>query len=283
MMINQKLDTFIDEVRTGKREGSVVTNRTTGSLSADEKEAWRQLRKELESVGITPALFNQHRELVIERLLKAIDDGNLVEDIGEELSDTATNERLDTGDPVYHHEDLTEEPGEELSHGTQESTEESGDIGGKYSSHKQESAKGRLAAAGPTYRTTLKAGIQGTKTSLINPSATRSIRGPSRIVKLLFRITNSSSRIIVAAEQGDKGLVQELLRRGANVDSKDRIGRTPLSRAAANGHEAVVQLLLATGQVEIDSKDRWDQTPLSWAAANGHEAVVQLLQTFSSS
>jgi len=83
----EKLDTLIDEVRTGKREGSVVTDRSTGSLSADEKEEWRQLRKELESVGITPALFNQHRELIIERL-KAIGDGDLAEDIGEELSNT---------------------------------------------------------------------------------------------------------------------------------------------------------------------------------------------------
>src|SRR5262249_27060917 len=103
-MIMEKLDTFIDEVRTGKREGSVVTNHTTGSLSADEQEAWRQLRKELESVGITPALFNQHRELIIERLLKAINDGDFVEDIGEELSDRtqgSTKARLATADPTY--------------------------------------------------------------------------------------------------------------------------------------------------------------------------------------
>jgi hypothetical protein len=34
----QKFDIFIDEIRTGKREKSVVTNRITGSLSIDEKE-----------------------------------------------------------------------------------------------------------------------------------------------------------------------------------------------------------------------------------------------------
>jgi len=124
-MIMEKLDTFIDEVRTGKREGSVVTNHTTASLSADEKEAWRQLGKELESVGITPALFNQHRELIIERLLKAINDGDLAEDTGEELSDTTrepTEECLDTADPIYRHGDLAKEPGEELSDRTQGST-----------------------------------------------------------------------------------------------------------------------------------------------------------------
>ena len=35
-----------------------------------------------------------------------------------------------------------------------------------------------------------------------------------------------------------------LLEKGADVESKDRAGHTPLSRAARNGHEAVVKLLL---------------------------------------
>jgi hypothetical protein len=75
----------------------------------------------------------------------------------------------------------------------------------------------------PTYRTTPKAGTQRTKTPPANPSVTRSIKGPSW--KLLFRVTNSSSRIIIAAQQGNEGLVQKLLQRGANVNSKDGQGR----------------------------------------------------------
>jgi len=64
-----------------------------------------------------------------------------------------------------------------------------------------------------------------------------------------------------------------------DLDSKDTYGRTPLSWAAANGHEAVVKLLLLEKAVDVDSKDDYGQTPLSWAAEGGHEAVVKLLNS----
>lgn len=39
----------------------------------------------------------------------------------------------------------------------------------------------------------------------------------------------------------------------------------------------VLSLLLRVDDTEVDSKDDDARTPLSWAAAEGHEAVVQLL------
>ena len=67
-----------------------------------------------------------------------------------------------------------------------------------------------------------------------------------------------------------------LLERPHDVNAEDKDGRTPLSWAAGNGHEAVVKLLLDKN-ADIESKDKYGRTPLSWAAENGHEAVVKLL------
>ncbi|KAI1743343.1 ankyrin repeat protein [Xylaria scruposa] len=84
--------------------------------------------------------------------------------------------------------------------------------------------------------------------------------------------------LILAAENGHDAVVQLLLATNkVNPDSKDMNGQTPLIFAAGNGHDAVVQLLLATNKVDPNLKDIVGQTPLLCAAENGHDAVVKLL------
>jgi hypothetical protein len=43
----------------------------------------------------------------------------------------------------------------------------------------------------------------------------------------------------------------------------------------------VVKLLLATGKADVNAKNKWGQTPLPRAAAQGHEAIVKLLEPLS--
>jgi hypothetical protein len=82
----------------------------------------------------------------------------------------------------------------------------------------------------------------------------------------------------LAAYFGLRDVMVDLLTKGQDPNLKDSNGQTPLSWASANGHEAVVKLLLATKDVDPDSKDsRSGRTSLSWAAGNGHEAAARQL------
>ncbi|KAH8592645.1 ankyrin repeat-containing domain protein, partial [Bisporella sp. PMI_857] len=73
--------------------------------------------------------------------------------------------------------------------------------------------------------------------------------------------------------------VTKLLTAEAGVDwnSKDTVGRTPLSYAVSNGHETLVAMLLNNKCVVPDLKDHYGATPLSLAARSCRVDVVKLL------
>jgi ankyrin repeat protein len=59
--------------------------------------------------------------------------------------------------------------------------------------------------------------------------------------------TQSQTPLSLAAEKGDKIVVELLLKNGAQPDFEDENGCTPLSRAIERGDTGVLQLLLAQG------------------------------------
>ncbi|KAF3925243.1 Ankyrin-1 [Dactylellina cionopaga] len=83
-----------------------------------------------------------------------------------------------------------------------------------------------------------------------------------------------------AAENGDVEMVNLLLSRSAQTEcEKSYQGRKTLGRAAANGHLAVVVVLLAHGAVvnPIPASRSDGEPPLSEAAGGGHVDIVNLL------
>ncbi|KAI9797607.1 MAG: hypothetical protein M1833_005390 [Piccolia ochrophora] len=100
---------------------------------------------------------------------------------------------------------------------------------------------------------------------------------------LISTLANGTCGAHLCSWFGLKNLLHSYLESKSNpkgnaaADSKDRLGRTPLSYAAECGHEAVVRFLADWTDVDTDSKAVNGQTPLSRAAQNGHEAVVRYL------
>ena len=100
----------------------------------------------------------------------------------------------------------------------------------------------------------------------------------SRIQAQAGRVTE----LIWAASKGDLGAIQREHVRGADLNSADYDGRTPLHLAAAEGQLAVVEYFIErTGggrAVNVNPRDRWGGTPLDDAVLSGHEQVAALLQ-----
>jgi ankyrin repeat protein len=86
-------------------------------------------------------------------------------------------------------------------------------------------------------------------------------------------------QIFVSAQNGDFETVKSLLKVNPElVRSRDKVGSTPLHRAAQEGGMALVKLLLASG-ADVNAQDNYGNTPLHEAALNGHKEVVALLLT----
>ncbi|KAK1485584.1 hypothetical protein CCUS01_03724 [Colletotrichum cuscutae] len=84
-----------------------------------------------------------------------------------------------------------------------------------------------------------------------------------------------------AAEEGEVELVEAILYASLEtadlVDEGESLCQRTFLWAAQEGHEAIVALLLDTGEVDADGTDQYGQSPLSWAAREGWEGVVGLL------
>lgn len=85
------------------------------------------------------------------------------------------------------------------------------------------------------------------------------------------------SPIYLAAQNGSSDMTRLLLQSGASPNEVYREGETVLHTAARTGSPDTVAVLLAAGAT-VDAREDWHgQTPLMWAAAQGHAALVPLL------
>ena len=105
----------------------------------------------------------------------------------------------------------------------------------------------------------------------------------------LQRTANQRQGLLEAARIGDDIQTEILLNEGADINSRDADGRTPLHLAAQNGNFDVARVLLGH-RIDVDAKSyargnpderkmHGQATALYLAADKGHEEIIDLLLT----
>ena len=86
----------------------------------------------------------------------------------------------------------------------------------------------------------------------------------------------TDEQLLDASFRGQVNTVKALLLAGANTNSKNERGQTPLHRAASQGHYDVIKVLLSEG-ADKNVREAGEHTPLHCAASQGHSNVANIL------
>ncbi len=92
----------------------------------------------------------------------------------------------------------------------------------------------------------------------------------------MYNPAKKNPALIVAAYDGYKDVVEQLIASGISVHVVDDEGHTPLHVASLKGHRDIVELLIAH-EAQIDARTKDGCTPLYLAAFRQHQEIAQLL------
>ncbi|WP_205179294.1 MULTISPECIES: ankyrin repeat domain-containing protein [Siminovitchia] len=82
-------------------------------------------------------------------------------------------------------------------------------------------------------------------------------------------------QLFLATEQGDRQQIQQLLKKGADVNGQDAKGRTPAMIATYNADTDTVKVLIHEG-ADVNIQDDMKNNPFLYAGAEGYLDILQL-------
>ena len=305
------------EIRSGKREGSVISTQTLDTTAQDGRETWEALRRELEDIGISPGVINEKRQFIVTWFQEAVAMGKLEEDASLDDNDSAmslckSNDLASTSDRdnvlQQHSLSVMPEPrsniGSEIKGsmpGSQRSTElttppllsaRKGTKPGKVSFlfkafETRDTVFFRAAEVGdvPLLRKSLDEGIDVNTITEYGYTALHRAAIHSRKDSLLMLLRNGAHVDSKTSSSGSTALfyaatvrlARILLDKEADINITNNVGITPLIVAVKSNRKAIVQLLLKNGAI-ISAVDNCGRTALKWAQIRHYRAVIRLLQ-----
>lgn len=92
-----------------------------------------------------------------------------------------------------------------------------------------------------------------------------------------FTLAQHEFSLTEAAFDGYDGVVSSLISQGADINTVDRYGATPLMYAASQGHTAIVSTLIQAGS-DLNARDEFHGwSALMFAAFEGNNAAIETL------
>ncbi|TCP52589.1 ankyrin repeat protein [Tumebacillus sp. BK434] len=96
---------------------------------------------------------------------------------------------------------------------------------------------------------------------------------------------NANEQLLLAAAKGDTAAVMGWLEQGADINTTDSFGRTPILSATHHNEVETVQALIAAGAdlnlrdhgADVNLPDRDDVSPLQNARVRGFDEIAEIL------
>lgn len=92
-----------------------------------------------------------------------------------------------------------------------------------------------------------------------------------------MRDPDGRTPLLLATRRDEVEVARLLIEAGADVNAKDTIRDTPFLYAGAEGRDAILRLILATGRADLRDTNRYGGVALIPAAHHGHPSTVRIL------
>jgi hypothetical protein len=220
------------EVKKGYHEGSMLSDVTADSINT--KEAWQQLRQELEEAGIDTAVLNEKRTFIVQLITRAKSDGTIDEaDIPAIDEGSESDTDLSTTRTVI---------GEEFDARFERlrSDEDGGPLDRRRSANAQKRPKKRRLGS-------LFGKLMGNDLRILEAADAGDLETMLKLIKAKVNIQTTDkwdwTALHMAAYGGYDEMTKVLIEEGADLDARTVDDETPRHLAEMKGRVGVVRII----------------------------------------